>query len=427
MHDRLGGSRLRWIRTALAWQLTGLVAWIAAGSASAGDWPQLLGPDRNGVARDERLAASWPESGPAEQWRASIGTGYAGVAVSGKAVVVFDLSEEFERLTAFEATTGRQLWRTTFPASYEGGVNPDRGPRCVPLIHGGRVYAYGAAGELRCVRLEDGGRVFSQPLAQEHRALLGYFGAGSTPVVAGGKLLLNVGGRAEAGLVAVSLDNGQTVWKHGEEGASYSSPIVMRRDGAEQAVFITRMHALAVDPASGKTLWSFPFGKQGPTVNAASPVAVGDRLFLSASYGVGATLLDVSGAEPRPVWSDDDVMSSQYTTCVARGNLLWGVHGREDVGRCALRCIDATDGRVVWSEENYVVAHLILAGDKILSQRVDGQVELLRATDAGYHRLAAAQVLDETCRALPALADGRLFVRGTGDSGGTLVCLKVGE
>ena len=161
----------------------------------AGEWPQILGPQRNGAAIGEQLLDEWPADGPRQLWTYSLGEGFAGAAVADGKTVVFHRQGAQEVLEALDANNGRSLWKAEFPARYRGGVNPDRGPRCVPLIHDGRVFAYGAAGDLHCVSLDNGDKAWSRTLAKDYDTVEGYFGAGSTPIVAEGLLLVNVGGK----------------------------------------------------------------------------------------------------------------------------------------------------------------------------------------------------------------------------------------
>ena len=146
-----------------------LVAWAALWAASeavAGDWPQLLGPHRDGRADDERLARSWPSGGPKVHWQYELGNGFAGPAVVGGRVIVFHRTPgaggDVERVEAISTDRGERLWKVDFQATYRGGVNPDLGPRCVPLVHDGRVYLFGAAGDLYCVSLADGKKRWSR-------------------------------------------------------------------------------------------------------------------------------------------------------------------------------------------------------------------------------------------------------------------------
>src|SRR5262249_18321619 len=115
-----------------------IVAWAALVSEStAGDWRQILGPTRNGLAQDESLASSWPSGGPRLLWKKEVGHGYAGVAVSAGQVIVFHRQGDQLLGEALEAETGKSQWRITFATRYASSIAADDGPRCVPLVHRG--------------------------------------------------------------------------------------------------------------------------------------------------------------------------------------------------------------------------------------------------------------------------------------------------
>lgn len=394
-------------------------------SAAAGDWPQILGPGRNGHAQGEKLSDSWPAGGPSVLWRYPLGSGYAGAAVAGDRVIAFQRVGSSERVECLAANDGRSQWKADFAATYRGGVDPDTGPRCVPLLAAGVAYCLGAAGDLHAVELSSGKKLWSRALYADYAGDEGYFGAGSTPILISGKLLVNVGGRG-AGIVALDPSTGKTAWQASDEAASYSSPAAAKVGGRDVAVFITRLSCVVADPAKGRVTKLFPFGMRGPTVNAATPLILDDKVLATASYGVGATLAPLSNDSAKPVWSSDNAMSSQYSTPVEREGFLYGIHGREDQGVAELRCIEAATGKVRWSQKGYGIAHLIRAGDKLLLQKADGQLALAAADPAAYRELASARVASVPTRALPALSNGRLYVR-TGSGGGELICLEVGK
>jgi outer membrane protein assembly factor BamB len=429
--DRKASKEMNmWSLRAIFVFAAGLLAFLAS-PAVAQDWPQILGPHRNGHAEGEQLSESWPRSGPKVLWRYALGSGYAGAAVVGDRVVVFHRVGSNERVECLAAATGKSQWKADFPASYRGGVNPDLGPRCVPLIANGSVYAYGAAGDLHAVELATGKKLWSRSLYDDYRGDEGYFGAGSTPMLIGGKLLVNVGGRG-AGLVALDPASGKTIWQASDEAASYSAPAAVDVEGQKKAVFVTRLNCVLADPATGNVKTLFPFGQRGPTVNAATPLVFGGKLFVTASYGFGAELASLDGTSATKIWSNDNTMSSQYATPVEHNGFLYGIHGREDVGVAELRCIEAASGKIRWSQAGYGVAHLILAGDKLLIQKTDvtqkseSQIALAAADTAKYRELAAAHITDGPTRALPALSRGRFYVR-SGSGGGELICLEVGK
>jgi outer membrane protein assembly factor BamB len=418
---RLGQSILR---DAAVWLTALLLGVFLSECCQAGDWPQILGPRRSGEASDELPIAKWPASGPKVLWTRPLGQGYAGPAVVGTRVIVFHRVESAERVEAFDAATGKSAWTADFEASYGGGVNPDSGPRCVPLVHRGYVYVFGAAGDVHCVELASGKKRWTRAAYQDFDGREGYFGAGSTPIVADGKLIVNIGGDG-AGLVAFDLKTGATAWKATDEGASYSSPTSATIDGTEHVVFLTRLNTVSIDPANGDVRFRFPFGKRGTTVNGATPLLLGDRVFVSSSYGVGANLSKFTATTAKKIWANDESMSSQYSTCVHREGYLYGAHGREDYRNGELRCIAVDTGKIKWKEPGFGVAHTILVRDQLLLLGIDGKLRLAEANPARYQELATAQVSSNVTRALPALSNGKLYVRDNSGQNGKLICLDL--
>ena len=394
-----------------AWSLPCAIVLIA-GAALAGDWPQILGPHRNGKADGERLSDHWPAAGPKVVWQRSIGSGYAGVAVAAGTLVVWHRLDDHSHAEGLDAASGRPLWKVAFPTSYASTIAPDDGPRCVPLVHQDHVYLVGAQGDLHCVSLKAGSKLWSRDAFREFAAPEGYFGAGSTPIVDGDKLIMNVGGEG-AGMVAFSRADGATLWQSTSEAASYSSPTLLSVNGQRQIIFAARLNTVAVDPANGKVRWRYPFGMRGPAVNAATPIAVDGHLFLSASYGVGARWLKPSTDKAEEVWESDEVMSSQYTTCVEHEGVFYGIDGRQDAGIARLRAFDPRTRKVFWTEEGFGPGNLLLADGKLLILKIDGTLILARPSSEKYIELAKARVLAATAQPLPALANGVLFARDT--------------
>jgi outer membrane protein assembly factor BamB len=397
---------------------------LCASPLLAGDWPQILGPQRSGIAEGEQLADSWPESGPPIVWKQPVGQGSAGVAVVDGTLVLFHRLEDREVVAALDAATGEAKWTKSYPTTFVSQVGSDDGPLCVPTIVGGRVVTFGPQGVLSLWSLADGTLHWQRKTHEDFDALEGYFGAGSTPLVEVGRIIVNVGGaKAGAGIVAFDLNNGRDLWKATQERANYSAPTAATLGGRQVVLCITRMKCVGLAPQTGEVLFEIPFGRGGPTVNAATPVVMGDEFFLTASYGVGAVLARVTRSGAEEVWRKSDVMSSQYTTPVAHDGVLYGIDGRDDIPPAHLRCIDPKTGRVLWSEDNFGYATLVRAGDKLIVVTTGGELVLARANPKAYEELGRHRLTSDTLRALPALAGGRLYVR----DGSTLYCVNVGR
>lgn len=386
--------------------------------SQAGDWPQILGPHRNGIADDERLNLDWPGGKPKTLWQRDVGDGVAGVAVAEGRVVLFHRVGNQELVEAMEPLTGKVLWKVGFPTGFQSQQpTAGDGPRCVPVIHRGSVFVFGAAGDLHCLKLADGKERWSRAALKEYKAQEGYFGAGSTPIVEGDKLLVNIGGdRSGAGIVAFDIETGKTIWKATDEQASYSAPTAATVDGVRHVLFATRLNLVSLDPESGAVRFRFPFGQRGTTVNAATPLVIDGHLFLSASYGIGAVFAKIGKTEAKTLWANNDVMSSQYPTCIYNDGYLYGVHGRQDGPPATLRCFDPTTGKVAWSKEGFGMASLILADGKLLVMKTDGTLVVAEPNPKEFRPLASARVLDnassrDPALALPALSGGLLYVR----------------
>jgi outer membrane protein assembly factor BamB len=185
----------------------------------SGDWPQFLGPTRNGVYAGSDLAETWPQEGPPVLWQKKIGHGFSGPAVADHKLILFHRLENEEVVECLEATTGKPLWRFAYPTAYEDDFGFDPGPRATPSIDGGRVYTFGAEGMLHCLDLATGKKIWSVNAKTQFEAPKGFFGIACSPLIEGDALLLNIGGGKSAGIVAFDKVTGKIRWKQDGFGA----------------------------------------------------------------------------------------------------------------------------------------------------------------------------------------------------------------
>ncbi|MFM8733990.1 MAG: PQQ-binding-like beta-propeller repeat protein [Pirellulales bacterium] len=405
-----------------------VLAFMACSLAAAGDWPQILGPARNGTtAADERILDAWPDAGPPVVWRRQVGAGVAGAAVAGGRLFLFHRVGDREVLEAVGAASGEPLWSDGHATSFVPQVGGDAGPLCTPVVAGDRVIVFGAQGVLACVEAATGKRLWSRTTHREFDAAEGYFGAGSTPLVIGRRVIVNVGGaRRGAGVVAFDLDTGETLWTATDEPASYSAPLAVRLDGRDHALVVSRYRCQLLDAADGRECWSFPFGQRGPTVNAASPVVFGDgHLMVTAAYGIGSVYAAFDARSVTPVWQGTESLASQYATPVEVGGHLYAIDGRDDVPPAALKCLDRATGRVRWTAGDLGYGTLLAVDGKLLVACTSGELILVNPDPAGLRILGRCRpfaAAGGTLRALPALAAGRLYLRNAAE----LICLDLG-
>ena len=356
-------------------------------------------------------------------WKRDVGKGWSGVTVAGDRLILFHRIGDEEVVECLDPATGKDKWRAVYKATYVDEFQFDDGPRAVPLIAHGRVYTLGPDGDLRAWEMESGKGVWARNVNKDYKAPKGFFGVATSPIMAGGHVLVNVGAKG-AGIVAFDRDTGEEVWKNTEEPASYSSPVTANFGNREATLFFTRNGLHSLFPSTGHAWYTHPFRPRAhSSVNAMTPIVSGDRVFLSTAYNTGAVLLEVKKGKLEVVWEGEEILDCHYNTPVLVKEHLYGIDGRQEGGQARLRCVEWNTGKVRWTKDAFGCAALICADNVLIACPENGDVVLIEPSASEYKELARAKVLDAPVRALPALAGGRLFVR----DGKKLVALQVGK
>lgn len=393
--------------------------------AEAGDWPQFLGPHRNGVYDGTDLADTWPATGPAIVWQKAVGHGFSGPVVADGKLILFDRENGKEVVACMACRTGKPIWDFRYPTTYVDDFGFDDGPRATPDISDGRVYTFGAQGMLTCLDFESGKTLWSHDLKSEFHAENGFFGMACSPLVEGNGVFLNIGGAKGAGIVAFDKTNGKLLWETSNDEASYSSPVAASIGGQRYVLFLTREGFVALDPVNGKVRSEYPWhSRNRMSVNAASPLIVGDNVFLSASYGTGAILLRLQDQVAEKIWSENDLLSNHYATSVELNGFLYGIHGRTDPGfRPApkLRCVELKTKRVCWETDSIGAASITRAGSRLVILTEKGELVMAAATPESFQLKCRAQIFSSEVRPFPALADGFFYAR----SKDQLICVNL--
>ena len=357
----------------IAWAVAAALAATVVTQA-ANDWPQYLGPSRNGIYAGPALADTWGANGPKVVWRKQVGQGFAGPAVVGNRVILFHRVGNEEVLESLDAATGNSMWRYAYPTRYRDDFGFDEGPRAVPVVADGVIYTFGAEGQLHAVDLAKGTRLWSEDTMKRFGVPKGFFGAAGSPLVEGGRVIANVGGD-KAGIVAFEAKTGKVLWTATDDDASYSSGVAATIGGRRLGVFLTRDSLVGLDPASGMVQFQRRWrARIAASVNAATPIIVGDEIFVSAQYGPGAGVLRVNGSQLTDVWTSDDVLSNHYATSVFYNGYLYGFHGRQEFGP-SFRAVEFQTGTVKWSQEQFRAGSVLLAGDRLLITREGGELD----------------------------------------------------
>jgi outer membrane protein assembly factor BamB len=407
-----------WLRTLLALSL-------CTALAAAGDWPQWLGPTRDGVTSEK--VAPWKEA-PKVLWRQPVGEGHSSPVVAGGRVFlhVKAKDKDAEEVRAFDARSGKPIWNTGYErAKFASPFGV--GPRGTPAVVGGKVYALGVTGVLTCLDAASGQQVWQVDTQKEFKPPSLNFGVSGSPLVEGDKVLVNVGAKG-ASVVAFDKDKGSVLWKALDDPASYSSPIVYDQAGRRQVVFLTGAGVASLDPATGEVFWKFPL-KDLLSESSTTPVRVGD-LLVASSVTYGSAGLRLEGKDGKPAHSQawkNTALNCYFSTPVPVGkeHTYFVTGGLLPPPQTTLRCVETATGKEVWSKPKvgkYHASLLRTGDDKLLLLDDGGNLMLLDPNPKEYRELARAKVCGPTW-AHPALSDGRLYVRDDKE----LICLQLGE
>ena len=415
------------------------------------DWPRFLGLAGDSKSPETGIFTKWRAEGPPLVWHRKLGTGYGMGAVAGERFFQFDRHDDQARLTCLDARTGDFLWKFEYPTEYKDRLGYNNGPRCSPVVDNDRVYLYGADGMLYCVSAQNHTSLWKVDTVKKFGVVQNFFGVGSTPVVHGDLLLVMVGGSPNesqdagrfemdrvqsngTGIVAFDKFTGAVKYTVGEELASYATLQLARIGNRDWCFALARGGLVAFDPSTGKVDFHYPWrARLHDSVNASTPVVVGDEVLVSEAYGPGSSLLRVNPGNYEVVWRDppgrNKAMQCHWNTPIYHEGYLYGSSGRHS-STAELRCIEWKTGKVLWSQPGLGLASLLYVDGHFVCLSDDGVLRLVKATEKQYVEVAKAVVRDGTdgsplveppAWAAPILSHGLLYVRGSD----RLVCLRL--
>jgi hypothetical protein len=374
-------------------------------SSPSQDWPQWRGLHRDAVAPGEGLRTDWPEEGPPVLWTAKGGEGFSSLAIANGRLFTMVQEDEDEVVLCLDAEKGKELWRFPYPSRFtRDGV----GPRATPTVAGHRVFTLGARGQLHCLETETGKKAWHRDLCADFGAPLPTWGFACSPLVAGDLLLLHTGAPG-ASILALDRETGYVRWKLLDDPAGYSSPVLGTLAGQRQVVFLTGTSLVGLEPEKGRLLWRFPF-ETPHEANAATPLVRGNYVFVSAGYNQGCALVRVvknndDSLEARIVYKNN-LMRNHFSSSVVYGEHIYGI----DEGY--LTCLPLRKGRPrAWKEGKFHRGTLLVAGDHLIVLGENGNLALVEPTPEEYREKALYKVSDGRCWTVPALAQGRLYIR----------------
>lgn len=374
-------------------------------------WPAFYGAHQDGVYRERPIAVNWPAKGLPVVWRRPVGGGYASMAVAQDRIFTVEQRRDHEVAAAYDLKTGREVWANSWKAFFQETLGGD-GPRATPTWSAGRIYVLGAEGELRCLDALTGKMHWRTNILTDRGAANLQWGMAASPLVVDGMVIVMPG----KGVAAYDAASGARLWSALEENAAYTAPLLATLNGQRQIVALTGERAVGLTLDGRKLLWSHPW-KTNEGINSTLPLVVdANHLILSAGYGHGAVLLEITAGGVREVWQSQ-AMKCKFNNAVLHDGVVYGL----DEG--ILAAMDAQTGQKKWKGGRYGFGQLLLAGDHLVVLTESGEVALVKASPAKHEELARFEAIEGKTWNVPAMANGLLLVR----NGAEMACFRIGR
>lgn len=394
------------------------LALAGVANTRADDWPQWLGPQRDGVWRESGIVEKLPEGGPKLRWRQPLGAGYSGPAVANSRVYVMDRVREesnspgenfrrgtipgSERVLCLDEATGEIVWKYEYDCPYD--VSYPAGPRVTPLVAGGRVYTLGTEGNLFCLDAKSGKVVWAREFKKDYNVQTPMWGFSANPLLDGNKLICLARGNGTT-VVAFDKDTGRELWRAlSAREPGYCAPVIYEAGGKRQLIVWHPEALNSLDPETGRVHWSEPFNaRSGLTI--AMPRKHGNLLFVSSFYN-GSLMMQLDDKRPaaKVLWrgksnseKNTDGLHSLIPTPFIEDGHIYGVcsYGQ-------FRCLKADTGERVWETfepvvgrpERWATAFIVKHRDRFFLFNELGELIIAKLSPDGYREISRARLLE---------------------------------
>lgn len=442
---------------------------LAAG-AKTSDWPRVLGPSDDASSPETPLLKTWPATGLTPVWEVTTGEAYTSPILSGDYCVIFHALEKQETVECLHRETGQRFWSQAYPIKYQDRYGFGNGPRGSPVISQGVVVTMGVTSQLHAYDLKTGKVLWAHDLRKEYNVPQDFFGAGSSPLILNGLVIVNVGGKAEAfdgfedrrdraaklatkgvSVAAFDLTTGAVKWKVEDEwGASYASPIPAKLHGQTKVLIYAGGESdpaigglLCIDPTTGTVHSRFPWrDEEYIQATGSSPVVVPDknRAFITTCYPknqpLGGVMVEYDAQfQAKEVWQSKKIGVHWMTPVYHEGH-LYAIDGeRENNSR--LVCVNADTGAEVWEKNiewedaafaaaqgrskpvrlSIMRASLLKVDGSFLCLGETGSLHTLKLSPEGCEEVSRTQLFYAlNTWSLPSLSHGLLYVHQQAES-----------
>lgn len=390
----------------ISFRLVVVALLVFAYAVQAQDWRQWRGPTRDGIVPAASAPKAWPDS-LRRVWRVEIGEGYSSPVVAEGRVFVHSRRDPDEIVTALDLASGKILWQQKYPATFEKNryaTKMAKGPNATPLVAGNRLFTLGVTGVLTAWDAATGRLLWRQDFSKTVDTSKLFCGTSASPLLLDNRVVVQIGSDVHGGKI-LSLDpaNGAIKWEWSGHGPGYASPVVCDISGKMQIVTMTDSSIVGLDTKTGGQLWTVPFLDDWHE-NIVTPVWTGSLLIFSGTrQGTHAFALQQNNGkwQATQVWKNSEVAMYLSSPVYADG-LIYGHSARQKGQFVALDAKTgtirwATQGREGWHASVLItprhVVYLTNGANLIVARRGTATFEVERRYDVADAEIFAMPVL----------------------------------
>lgn len=385
----------------------------------ADNWPHWRGEGGNGVSTTASPPTEWSDTKNVK-WKKEIpGRGSGSPIIwEDRVYVVTSVPAQSGGgaldfvLMCLDRESGDVVWQRTAATGtpHEGTHSTNNYASASPTTDGEHLYAHFGSQGLFCFTM-DGQPVWDRDFGDMRTR--NEFGEGSSPTLAGDKIIVPWDHEGPSRLYALNKLTGEIIWEvERDEPTNWATPLVVEHDGRQQVVMNGQNYARSYDLETGKELWRCDGQTQRP---AASAVAMGDTVFVTSGFRgsfLGAFELDGRGdieGTPDVLWTKQRDTPDVASPLLSNGRLYYY---KAKTG--ILTCLDAATGEPHYASQRTrlrtTYASPVAAGGFVYLSDRDGTTIVIK--DADQFDVVATNNIGETIDATPAPVDNQLFLRG---------------
>jgi outer membrane protein assembly factor BamB len=426
-------------------KITVFLLFILYGLVYCEEWPDWRGPNRNGEWNETNVKQIFDSDTIKLKWRVPILAGYSGPTVAENRVYITDRltePEEIERVLCFDSMTGQKIWSYAYSCKYQGVGHPG-GPRASVIIDGDRAYSLGTMGHLFCFENKTGKVQWYKILKDEYDIKIPTWGISAAPLIVDDKVILHIGGRNYACVVALDKITGKEIWKNLDDDANYSAPILIKQANKPVVVVWTGQRVVGLNPDNGSLYWQHSFHQKRMIQGIATPVFYQNYLFVSNFFDGSMLLkLDTKKIEAIKIWQrggkderNTDALHCCISTPLLKEQFIYGV---DSFGE--LRCLELKTGNRIWEDLTAVTSnrwaniHFIQNGELTYMFNEHGELIIAKLSPEKYQEISRAKLIKPTTKQLsrkgtgvtwahPAFAYKHIYIRNDEE----LVCADLTE